>query len=130
MFTKKIDEMKHEQIPMCSEPWYGWLSLAGGGTRIPVHLSTGYCVSLSSPQVYKSVLVQPRDRCGVYPVCLWLRSRSDFGKEHLEGFILMYLVQKAQVEVGVEGLCEVLLVGVEVCHVLCIVEGHQPPLVV
>lgn len=42
----------------------------------------------------------------------------------------MHFIQKAQVEVRVQRLPEGLPEGVEVCHALCIVKGHQAPLVV
>lgn len=42
----------------------------------------------------------------------------------------MHFIQKAQVEVRVECFSEGLPEGVEVRHALCIVEGHQAPLVI
>lgn len=42
----------------------------------------------------------------------------------------MHFIQKAQVEVRVQRLLEVLPEGVQVCHALCVVKGHQAPLVV
>lgn len=42
----------------------------------------------------------------------------------------MHFIQKAQVEVRVQRLPEGLPEGIEVCHALCIVKGHQAPLVV
>lgn len=42
----------------------------------------------------------------------------------------MHFIQEPQVKIRVEGLSEGVLEGVEVCHVLCIVEGHQPSFVV
>lgn len=42
----------------------------------------------------------------------------------------MHFIQEAQVEVRVQCLTEVLPEGVQVCHALCIVKGHQAPLVV
>lgn len=42
----------------------------------------------------------------------------------------MHFIQKAQVEVRVQRLFEGLPEGVEVRHALCIVKGHQAPLVV
>ncbi|KAF3849152.1 hypothetical protein F7725_015649 [Dissostichus mawsoni] len=42
----------------------------------------------------------------------------------------MHFIQEAEVEVGEQGLGEGLPEGVQVCHALCVVEGHQAPLVV
>lgn len=42
----------------------------------------------------------------------------------------MHFIQKAQVEVRVQRLLEGLSEGVEVCHALCVVKGHEAPLVV
>lgn len=42
----------------------------------------------------------------------------------------MHLIQEAQIEVRVQRLSEVLPEGVEMCHALCVVKGHQAPLVV
>lgn len=42
----------------------------------------------------------------------------------------MHFIQKAQVEVRVQRFGEGLPEGVEVCHALCVVKGHQAPLVV
>lgn len=51
-------------------------------------------------------------------------------EEHFERLILMHFIQEAEVEVGEQGLGEGLPEGVQVCHALCVVEGHQAPLVV
>ncbi len=37
----------------------------------------------------------------------------------------MHFIQEAQVKIRVEGLGEDVLEGVEMCHALSIVEGHQ-----
>lgn len=50
--------------------------------------------------------------------------------ENFERLILVHFIQEAQVEVGVQRLGEVLPEGVQVCHALSVVEGHQAPLVV
>lgn len=42
----------------------------------------------------------------------------------------MHFIQKAQVEIRIQRLPEGLPEGVQVCHALCIVEGHQTPLIV
>lgn len=42
----------------------------------------------------------------------------------------MHFIQKAQVEVRVQCLSEGLSEGVEVYHALCVVKGHQAPLVI
>lgn len=42
----------------------------------------------------------------------------------------MHFIQKTQIEVRVQRLLEGLPEGVEVCHALCVVKGHQAPLVV
>lgn len=42
----------------------------------------------------------------------------------------MHFIQKAQVEVRIQRFSEGLPEGVEVCHALCVVKGHQAPLVV
>lgn len=42
----------------------------------------------------------------------------------------MHFIQEAQVEVRVQRLDEGLPEGVEMCHALCIIKGHQAPLVV
>lgn len=42
----------------------------------------------------------------------------------------MHFIQEAQVEVGIQCFVERLPEGVEMCHALCIVKGHQASLVV
>lgn len=42
----------------------------------------------------------------------------------------MHFIQEAQVKVRIQCLREVLPKRVQVCHALCIIEGHQAPLVV
>lgn len=42
----------------------------------------------------------------------------------------MHFIQEAQVEVRVQRLSEGFPEGVQVCHALCVVKGHQAPFVV
>lgn len=54
----------------------------------------------------------------------------DLWQENFQRLIFVHFVQEAQVEVGVQSLCERLPEGVQVCHALCVVERHQASLVV
>lgn len=61
---------------------------------------------------------------------LFFSQQLNLWQENFERLIFMHFVQEAQVEIRIQCFSEGLPEGVQVCHALCIVEGHQAPLVV